>query len=790
MSYTIRKFNGTELVVLQDGTIDTSTSMALVGRNYTGYGELQNQNFVYLLENFANAAPPSTPVIGQTWFSTGNNNLHVYDGTKWAIVGTATVADTAPENPPSGALWFNSDEGKLYCWTGVWIAIGPENVEGFGKTKAESTSLLSDAGSRFPVIIIYVNNSAQAIYSSTAFTISSLERPQGFIELIAGLNFPNRNTAPSISGNLKGTAEKATILETTRLINGIGFNGSRDITITAATPFPLTKGDYIVGNNFNGSFNVTWSVDATSNNTIGTIVARNSAGDFSAGTVSADLIGNVQGNVTATTGTSTFNIVTANQFIGASLSGNANTATRLRTPRSINGVDFDGTLDITVSVAGDNVTGSRLANNVVNSNLSTLGTLTELRVEDAGISIGNILDLSLNSGVATITADNGQGLYISVQDLSVTGSYSAIEFIAAAKNLAQGGEPLSAIIPRNVVNLGDTYSSFNKTYSTTFIGDLQGNSDTATSSITANNIASGAPGAIPYQSANGITAFVPAGASGQVLKSSGAGEPTWGSITFSTLTRGDYLTGSNYDTTLDTTWAVDATPANTANKIVARDASGNFFAGTITATLNGNVIGNVTGNVTGNITGNAATVTNGITTGNFNSYAPTLSGSGATGTWPINITGNAATVSSLPWTSISGRPIVLAQDATTVIRNQAGDGDWNQGTKSYDFTFEEIGGSYAELESTYQLFGTSFPPPIVRVGPFGFWTFWVAYGTNHTHKVSLNRVEIVQTNPAGTPRSQLIRVWVDFDNPTQFINGQNRTLTWPSGLQFRFYVGN
>ena len=47
--------------------------------------------------------------------------------------------------------------------------------------------------------------------------------------------------------------------------------------------------------------------------------------------------------------------------------------------------------------------------------------------------------------------------------------------------------------------------------------------------------------------------------------------------------------------------ATTATSANTASAIVARDASGNFSAGTITA--------NVTGTVTGNITGNAATAT-------------------------------------------------------------------------------------------------------------------------------------------------------------------------------------
>ena len=65
MSYIINRFNGTQLVVLDDGTIDTSTSLGLVGRNYVGYGETQNENFVFLLENFANSAPPSRPITGQ-----------------------------------------------------------------------------------------------------------------------------------------------------------------------------------------------------------------------------------------------------------------------------------------------------------------------------------------------------------------------------------------------------------------------------------------------------------------------------------------------------------------------------------------------------------------------------------------------------------------------------------------------------------------------------------------------------------------------------------------------------
>lgn len=76
--------------------------------------------------------------------------------------------------------------------------------------------------------------------------------------------------------------------------------------------------------------------------------------------------------------------------------------------------------------------------------------------------------------------------------------------------------------------------------------------------------------------------------------------------TANTLTRGNYLTGNNFNGAAATTWAVDATTTNTANKVVARDASGNFAAGTIAA----NLTGNVTGNVTGNIAGNSDTATN------------------------------------------------------------------------------------------------------------------------------------------------------------------------------------
>lgn len=76
--YTILRSNGTTLTVIQDGTINsTSTSLSLPGRNYAGYGQAMNTNFVRITENFAADVPPANPIKGQLWFNTTLNTLNV-----------------------------------------------------------------------------------------------------------------------------------------------------------------------------------------------------------------------------------------------------------------------------------------------------------------------------------------------------------------------------------------------------------------------------------------------------------------------------------------------------------------------------------------------------------------------------------------------------------------------------------------------------------------------------------------------------------------------------------------
>jgi len=97
--YTITKSNGTTLVTIQDGTVNTSsTSIGLIGKNFSGYGQIQDTNFVKLLENFSSDTPPPNPLQGQTWYHRSAATLKVcpYDGAPsgaWVAVGNSNLTN-------------------------------------------------------------------------------------------------------------------------------------------------------------------------------------------------------------------------------------------------------------------------------------------------------------------------------------------------------------------------------------------------------------------------------------------------------------------------------------------------------------------------------------------------------------------------------------------------------------------------------------------------------------------------------------------------------------------------
>ena len=127
-SYDLNKTDGTVLTRISDGSVDdTHASLVFVGKNVVNYGPYQNRSFLSLLENFANAAAPSLPIAGQTWYDSGTGSLKVYDATRWNQL-PKVIYNTTATNQSNGDLWFNTTEKQLFVKTSTgYILVGPKS---------------------------------------------------------------------------------------------------------------------------------------------------------------------------------------------------------------------------------------------------------------------------------------------------------------------------------------------------------------------------------------------------------------------------------------------------------------------------------------------------------------------------------------------------------------------------------------------------------------------------------------------------------------------------------------
>jgi len=476
MAYIINRYDGSRLVVVDDGILDSSIPVGLVGRNYTGWGEVFNENFVFLLENFKGSSPPVRALEGQAWYDSNNKVLKAFDGEQWNSIGNAAVTDTEP-NPTQGGLWLKSTTDQLYVSVdNEWKLVGPEGIEGYGTTRVKSEILIDTQNISRPVAITYINGQPISIFSAETFSIPQNSVP-GFAIIDRGLTF--RSDAV-ISGNLKGNADTASVFKTPRNINSVAFDGSQNIVVKASTTNPLLKGDYIVGSDWDGSLTDRWSVDATPENRIGKVVARDANGEFSAERIISNLTGNVAGNITALSGVSQFNELTAAKVTAPDLVGNASTATRLRIARTINTVPFDGTINITLPVPAETLVGNTLAPNILASSLTSLGKLSSLEIEDTGLSISNTgsnLKILINQFTPTIRSEITNAIRLELQTGSSQSSTSDITYISAS-SASQIGINSPSLVPdwnKSVpdgqkINLGLPNSRWNTVYSNSFDG--------------------------------------------------------------------------------------------------------------------------------------------------------------------------------------------------------------------------------------------------------------------------------------------------------------------------------
>lgn len=219
MPYSIDKYNGTTLTVVEDGTIDSTLDIKLIGKNYAGYGEVQNENFLHLLENFSGTSAPPRPISGQLWFDSEKNKLKFYDkNNTWRTTGGAEVKTTPPAGLSTGDLWFNDANNQLYARTAAddYVLIGPQTAPGLGATQMRSRTVVdTPGGAPHAIIEAVANDETVYIISADEFTLDTAVETDltGFSVIKKGITLVNTGTTGVTTGSSHtfwGTASSAT----------------------------------------------------------------------------------------------------------------------------------------------------------------------------------------------------------------------------------------------------------------------------------------------------------------------------------------------------------------------------------------------------------------------------------------------------------------------------------------------------------------------------------------------------------------------------------------------------
>lgn len=217
MSYQLNRTNGDLLTDLIDGQIDTnSTNLTLVGKNYSGYGEAFNENFIRLLENFSNTAAPSNPLSGQLWWDTSEQRLKVFDGTVWKASGGPYVQSSRPQMV-AGDLWIDSLNNQVYAYDGSdTILMGPIYTDSQGISGFQIVDILDSTSRPRTVAKLLIGGTLVGIFSKVQFTPIYSERVMDLVndDNPSGIIYEGFNVVNQSTFKFRGIASGANALVT------------------------------------------------------------------------------------------------------------------------------------------------------------------------------------------------------------------------------------------------------------------------------------------------------------------------------------------------------------------------------------------------------------------------------------------------------------------------------------------------------------------------------------------------------------------------------------------------
>ena len=377
MAYTITLTDGTVFATIADGTINTDSSMVLIGKNYAGYGDFLDENFVHLLENSSNTTAPSAPLTGQLWWDSANSLLKVYNGTLFKTISAATSSATAPTSNVTGDLWYDTVNQQLKVWTGsAFLVVGPAFSSSQGTSGAIPETITDSVGATKFITSLYVNNNRVGIvYDGSSFT------PQASLVSTFPTVFPGITLTTTNSPTFAGTANNASFLNS---LTSSQFMRSDQNTSTTGVVRILNDSGLFVGT---GN---ALSITETGNDTL-------LRGDISGG----------------------------NLVIGANVSGTIFTVARALGATGTFAIANAATVGTTLSAAG----------NVTGGNLVTGGLVSAI----GNIRGGNVISLAaMSAATVSATANVTGGNLVTTGLISATGNISSAANIAGTFFIGNG----------------------------------------------------------------------------------------------------------------------------------------------------------------------------------------------------------------------------------------------------------------------------------------------------------------------------------------------------------------